>query len=299
MDPVLEQLVEPFERMPPAEASRILTEHYGLPAAELESLPTERDDSFLVSAGGQQFSLKVAHPSDDPAVIEMQLAAMTFAATADPGIPLQKIVLGLDGQPVQHVNGRVARLLTWLPGELARGQEPTPSQLHASGVMLGRLNHALSTFEHPAAHRALAWDLRHLGMLRELATDATAHVIDRFEVSVAPLLDGLPQQVIHNDFHPSNILVDERDPRYVVGVLDFGDVVHAARVSDLGVALAYLAPQGDLLTGVQPFIDGFETVVPLLPEEKAILPDLVSARLVQRIVMSGLLAREQHTTGEN
>ena len=83
MDPVLEQLVEPFERMPPAEASRILTERYGLPAAELESLPTERDDSFLVSAGGQQFSLKVAHPSDDPAVIEMQLAAMTFAATAD------------------------------------------------------------------------------------------------------------------------------------------------------------------------------------------------------------------------
>lgn len=299
MDPVLEQLVEPFERMPPAEASRILTELYGLPAAELEPLPTERDDSFRVAAGGQHFSLKIAHPSDDHAVIEMQLAAMVHAAAVDPGIPLQKVVLGLDGRPVQSAHGRAARLLSWLPGELARGQEPTPAQLHASGVMLGRLNRALSTFEHPAAHRSLAWDLRHLGMLRELATDATAHVIDRFEISVAPLLDGLPQQVIHNDFHPANILVDERSPHYVVGVLDFGDVVHAARVSDLGVALAYLAPQGDLLTGVQPFIDGFETVVPLLPEEKAVLPDLVSARLVQRILLSGLLARGQQNTGES
>lgn len=291
MHPVLEQLVAPFDRMTRAEASRILVEHYGLTAAELEPLDTERDDSFRVDVGDEHFALKVAHPADDPTVIGMQLAAMAHAASVDPGIPLQRAVLGRDGAPVQLWNGRAVRLLSWLPGELARGQEPTPSQLHASGVMLGRLNRALSTFEHPAAHRSHAWDLRHLGMLRELATDATAHVIERFELSVAPLLDGLPQQVIHNDFHPANILVDERSPQYVVGVLDFGDVVHGARVNDLGVALAYLAPQGDLLRGVQPFIDGFESIVPLLPEEKAILPDLVSARLVQRILLSALLGR--------
>jgi Ser/Thr protein kinase RdoA (MazF antagonist) len=298
MHPVLAELVEPFERMPRAEASRLLAEHYGLDAVELEHLDTERDDSLRVSAGGTHYVLKVAHPADDPAVIEMQTAAMEHVAATDPGIPVARVVPSLTGASVVRVGGRSARLLTWLPGELARGQEPTPSQLHAAGAMLGRLNLALASFEHPAAHRALAWDLRQLTLLRELATDATAHVIDRFERSVAPQLDSLPQQVIHNDFHPANILVDDKDPAYVVGVLDFGDVVFGARVNDLGVALAYLAPQGDLLTGVAPFIDGFQSVVPLVLEEKAILPDLVSARLVQRIVLSGLLGRVGPATGE-
>lgn len=287
----MQELVEPFERMPPAAASRVLTERYGLGPVVLRQLDTERDDSFKVTAGTEQYALKIAHPADDPAVIDLQLAALAHAAAADPGLPLQRVVRGLDGEDVQHVGGRMARLLTWLPGELAHGFEPTPSQLHASGVMLGRLSRALSDFEHPAARRTLAWDIRRLGLLREYAADETSQAIARFDISVAPLLDGLPQQVIHNDFHPANILVDPTKPEYVVGVLDFGDVVYGARINDLGVALAYLAPQGDLLSGVRPFIDGFESIVPLLPAEKAILPDLVSARLLQRIVLTPLLQR--------
>ena len=278
--------------MLPAQASLLLAERYNMGDATLTRLDTERDDSFHVDAGGGQYSLKIAHPGDLPETIDLQLAALRHAAAADPGLPLQGVVSGADGEALQQWNGRSARLLTWLPGQLAHGFEPTPSQLHASGVMLGRLSDALSTFDHPAARREIAWDIRRLGRLSELATDATRAVIERFDVTVAPLLDGLPHQVIHNDFHPSNILVDDRQPGYVVGILDFGDVVHAARVSDLGVALAYLAPQGDLLAGVQPFIDGFDSVVQLLPEEKAILPDLVSARLVQRILLSNLLARD-------
>ncbi len=284
--------------MPPAEASRILAERYGLNSTELTRLDTERDDSFRVTSGARQYSLKIAHPGDDPSVIDLQLAALEHAAAADPGLPLQSVVPGIDGERLQLEEGRSARLLTWLPGQLAHGFEPTPSQLHASGVMLGRLSRALSDCEHPAARREIAWDIRQLGRLRELATDATRAVIERFDLAVAPLLEALPQQVIHNDFHPANILVDDRRPEYVVGILDFGDVVHAARISDLGVALAYLAPQGDLLSGVQPFIDGFDSVVTLLPEEKAILPDLVSARLVQRILLSGLIARDARPTEE-
>lgn len=296
MEPLLRDLVEPFDRMPRAEASTLLETLYGLRATELEPLDSERDDSFRVTAGGRQFALKIAHPGDDPAVIDFQLGAIAHAAAVDPTLPLPEVIAGLDGHPRQAWNGRSVRLLSWLPGTLAVGGEPSPSQLHASGAVLGRLSLALSDYTHPAQGRAIAWDLQHLSALRELATDATAGVIDRFEASVLSALSHLPHQVIHNDFHPGNLLVDATNPAYIVGVLDFGDLVYSARVCDLGVALAYLAPQGDLLAGVQPFIDGYETIVPLLPEEKALLPDLVSGRLVQRMLLSALLGREARET---
>jgi Ser/Thr protein kinase RdoA (MazF antagonist) len=276
-------LVAPFARMTPAEATTLLTEQFGVAAARLERLDTERDDSFRVElASGEAVLLKVAHPDDDAEVIAMQLAAMRHVAAA--GLPVQRVL----GGPAT-VGGRVARLLSWLPGTLAREHAPSAEQLVAAGRMLGRLSAAMADFAHPAASRALAWDLQHVGSLPP--TDATAAVIERFRRVVGPALAGLPHQVIHNDFHPGNLLVDPAHPDYIVGILDFGDVVHSARVCDLGVALAYLSPgTGTVLEASRPFVAGFDAVTPLLDAEKALIPDLVTGRLVQRMLLNSALS---------
>ena len=111
--------------MPRAEASALLEKLYGLRATELEPLASERDDSFRVTTGAQQFALKVAHPGDDPAGIDFQLGAIAHAAAADPTLPLPRVIAGLDGRPRQQWNGRSVRLLSWLPGTLAVGGEPS------------------------------------------------------------------------------------------------------------------------------------------------------------------------------
>lgn len=287
MEPLLADLAAPFERMPQAEARALLTELYGVAALSLEPLDTERDDSFRVTTADRDVVLKVAHPADDPQLIDLQVEAMTHVAGADPALPLQRVI-----GPITQWRGRVVRVLTWLPGQLLRDARPDEGQLFACGAALGRLSLALRGFEHPAARRELAWDLQRLPSLRPIARDSlTLGVIAHFERVVAPALRELPHQVIHNDFHPGNVLVDPADPRFVVGVLDFGDVVHTARVCDLGVALAYLLPtEGPAMAAVQPFVDGYESVVPLLDAERVLLPDLVAARLVERIVLTTMLA---------
>lgn len=290
---ILAELVEPFERMPDAVAADVLGSQWGLPPETLNRLDTERDDTFQFDAGGRSYVLKVAHPSDDHTVVDLQLAALAHAAAADPGLPLQRFVAARDGTAWVDVDGRAARVYEWMDGTLARGGEPTHRQLRGMGRMLGRLNLALRGFEHAASGRELAWDLQRLPALRSLAADSPAvlEIVDRFEAETLPVLERMPQQVIHNDFHPGNLLVDTSDEGYVTGILDFGDVVHSARVNDLGVALAYLPMGSSPSEAALPFVDGFESVVPLLPEERALLPHLVSARLVQRRLLNALLER--------
>jgi Ser/Thr protein kinase RdoA (MazF antagonist) len=159
--------------------------------------------------------------------------------------------------------------------------------------MLGRLSRALADFEHPAADRVLAWDLSQVTLLRELdPAPPVLEIIERAERLVLPVLDDLPRQVIHNDFHPGNLLVDPAGPAYISGILDFGDTVRSARVNDLGVALAYLSMGSSPWEAAAPFLDGFESVVPLLDAERALLPHLVAVRLAQRVLLNAMLERD-------
>ncbi|MEP6482595.1 MAG: phosphotransferase [Rhodoglobus sp.] len=297
MESLLQELAEPFERMTRAAASALLLESYGLTALATDRLDTERDDSFRVETTDGTVVLKVANPADDPAVVDLQSAAMAHAATADPTLPLQHLLPTRDGAPSTIADGRIARVLSWLDGEpLLDRMPPTPAQLHALGAALARLGRALAGFEHPAAHRALAWDLQHTASLRQHTDDRLVlGVIDDFEARIAPALDALPHQVVHNDFHPGNLLMSGGE---LVGILDFGDTVYTARVCDLGVALGYLVPEeGPAWSAAETFIAGYESEVQLLPAERDLLPGLAAARLAMRVVIPGIV--RQPGTGEH
>lgn len=291
----LRELAEPFDRLTSAEASGILLDHYGIAAASLDRLDTERDDTFRVATAHATYVLKVAHPDDDPLYVNLQTAAMSFAAE-DPTLPLQSLVLSVEGEVEPVVHGRVVRLLTWLDGTPLHEVTPSAQHLFALGVTLGRLNEALSTFDHPAAHREFVWDAAQLPLVRHLLEqfpgDETRAAFELFDRDVAPALATLPRQVIHNDFHLGNVLVDPGSDAFVTGVIDFGDVVYTARVADLAVALSYLIypsqhPQADL----DRFVAGFESRVPLSDGERAALPGLIAARLTARILINLHLQR--------
>ena len=275
----------PFERLTDAAASALLHSSFDLPTVTLTRLDTERDDSFHVVSPEGEFVLKVAHPDDDELSVNLQTAAMSFASELEPRLPLQQILLSRDGDIESEADGRVARLLTWLPGTPFFDTTPSEQQLGLLGETLGRLNQALSTFDHPAAHRDFVWDAARLDLVRPLAVAAHLEEIDAaFAFYDSHILDSLPRQVIHNDFHPGNVLVDAASPAYITGVLDFGDVVHSLRVADLAIALSYL--RSPLEVDGTAFIEGFERVVRLTSDEKAALPALIAARLAQRYLIN-------------
>ena len=275
------QFDEPFESLDEGGARRILESRWGLHADSLARLDTERDDSFRVTTSGADYLLKVAHPGDDPLYVNLQTAALSFAAE-ESGLPLQRLLLTVEGEIEPEVDGRVARLLTWLPGEPDQPLDP-----RLVGQTLGRLNDALSDFDHPAAHRDLVWDVARLDLVRDLQqrfpSEEVAEVFDRWD---ALDLSSLPRQVIHNDFHPGNVLSAEGR---ITGILDFGDVVHTARVVDVAVALCYFGYDDEL-------IEGFAEVVPLRDDERAALPTLVAARFAQRILLNQLIGRHDPST---
>lgn len=295
------ELAEPFERMTPAEASAMLASTFGLEPTRLTRLDTERDDSFRVTTPAGDFVLKVAHPDDDPMHINLQTAALAFAAELEPALPLQSFVLSVDGEveaTIVHAGReRIARVLTWLDGtQLGLTRRPDLDQLERLGTTLGRLTSALSTFDHPAAHREMAWDVARLplvrGLLDNYPMEEARAAFDLFDRVVAPVAGSLPQQVIHNDFHLGNVLVDAGSPGYVTGVIDFGDTVHTARIADLAVAVSYLVvPGGAGDEELARFLTGYESQVRLTDDERAVLPALVIARVTQRILVNLHLAR--------
>ena len=292
------EIAQPFEPMTDDRAREVLAELWGINPEALERLDTERDDSFHVKSTAGDYVLKVAHPDDDELAVNLQTAAMSFASELEPRLPLQRVLLSRDGDVESEADGRIARLLTWLPGAPYFDTTPTEEQLGLLGETLGRLSQALSTFDHPAAHRDFVWDAARLDLLRPLAAAARLDEIDAaFAFYDAHSFEGLPRQVIHNDFHPGNVLVDAASPDYVTGVLDFGDTVHSLRVADLAIALSYL--RTPIRVDSEAFIAGFERVVRLGPAEKNALPALIAARFAQRYLINRELDPESPYLDQN
>jgi Ser/Thr protein kinase RdoA (MazF antagonist) len=286
------------------EAETAIAAHFGVVDAVAERLDTERDDSFRMRSPHGDFVFKVAHPDDDPLLINLQTAALAHAADTDPAIPLQRILPSLDGEiepVITLANGdqRIARVLTWLPGAplyTVGPNSPDARELELLGEMLGRLSAALASFEHPAARREFAWDVAQLPAIRPLLTqfpsDEVAETFALFERAVLPLLGQLPRQVAFNDFHQGNVLVDTSHPAFISGVIDFGDLVHTVRVADVAVAISYLLHPGNhSWTEIELFVAGFTRHVRLTPLELEVLQPLVAARFAGRILVNQFLSR--------
>jgi Ser/Thr protein kinase RdoA (MazF antagonist) len=71
-----------------------------------------------------------------------------------------------------------------------------------------------------------------------------------------------------------------------VGVIDFGDMVHAPLVADVAIGAAYMRMQdGDPLTLISPFIAGYCAVTNLEDAEIELLYDLIRTRLITTIIL--------------
>jgi Ser/Thr protein kinase RdoA (MazF antagonist) len=151
-------LLQQAPRFDPAAAVEIARESYGLDASATP-LPSERDQNFLLETpAGQRFVLKIANATESRSLLEAQNIVLARLSSSSDLCP--RPVPTRTGEPLVAVGGHLARLVTWLPGRtLADTRWHSPALLEDLGARLGELDRALESFDHPAVHRDLHWDL--------------------------------------------------------------------------------------------------------------------------------------------
>ncbi len=269
------------------EALDLAKQEYGL-GGTISTLPSERDQNFLIGADGEKFVLKIANVRDSAELLDFQNQAMGRVRTAVADCRVPRLECTLQGLKITRIhNARTGadhgvRLLNWIDGEvLANCEARGPALFESIGANMARIDGALAGYSHPAMHRVLQWDLRRAGMAREnavlLAPDRRIHVGRLFSLWEEIDWTALRHGVIHGDANDYNIIVDGGR---MAGLLDFGDMVHTATVCDLAIALAYamLGEQEPLSVAAQ-VIRAYQRFHPLTIAEQQALYPLILSRL--------------------
>lgn len=286
----------------PTEVGLIAQTFYGV-TGKMTRLRGERSHNTLIeTADGTGFVLKIASASEPVDTVEMHAGALTHLEHHAPHVPVARMVSSCDGTPVPIVarkdRAHAMRLVTHLPGvTFDDGGLISTSGLESIGALIGAVSAALADFDHPSASHFMAWDIAN-GLIHDdelwsgLARDAACAL-----EPARPRLDNaveamatLPRQVIHNDGHAGNLLRSGPGSDRVIGIIDFGDLVHTVTIADLAVSGANLAPhQADPIGALVALVDGFRSVRSVSRAELEALPDL----LLCRLVLSTLLVEHQ------
>jgi hydroxylysine kinase len=291
------------------EAERLVARHWGRPGRATR-LATEKDDTFAVRADDHRaYILKVTNPEEYPLEVDLEIQLMRHVARAGSLVPVPLLFDALDGQLLIGFGdaagqSRQARLMSFIAGTPLDSTSSSPAEREAVGRTLGRLRHLTCTFSHPAQHRVLAWDVRHLPRLRPLLgtiadpehRDLLEAGLARFD-SIAGIVPALRRQVLHNDFSKSNIIVDHAAARFVQGIIDFGDAVHTAVATDVATALLNQLPRQvspdpdvDLFADGRDLLRGYLSVADLTGTELATIPYLVLGRVIARALITSYRA---------
>ncbi|WP_075595841.1 phosphotransferase [Novacetimonas hansenii] len=288
-------LEQPSRSVSVEDATRIAHDIFGMTGV-VSRLPGERDRNFrLRTTQGGDYVLKIAHCAEQPEMLDLQDSVLRYLRVKDPTLAVPELLAPSVPQAVWRDGageGRIVRMVTFLPGTPLGNRPATVPLCTSIGGMLGRLDQALAGFDHPAQSHALLWNLRNAaymrnfiryfptGAQRALASGALA----AFEQQVQPVMATLPAQVIHNDFNVHNILCSDQ---VIEGVIDFGDVIRAPRVQDLAIAASYMMGSGTQpLEQFMAILSGYCQTVALTRAELACLPAMMGARLVMSLGIS-------------
>ncbi len=293
------------------EAAAIAHDRFGVTGAPTR-FATEKDDTFrLTTSTGESWVLKIANPRESSDEIAFQNAVLDHIARIDPNLRIPRLRRDSRGQATTIVTmadgvRRQARMLSFIPGAPLDSVVSTGPQRRKIGEILARLRRALRDFSHPADSRVLLWDVRHLLALTDLLPfiadnghrELVRRGLARFR-DIAPRIDATRFQVLHNDFSRSNIVVDENDPAFVAGIIDFGDTVRTSIAIDVSTALLNQLPpeaRPDIFAEGRDLLAGYLSITDLTAPELALIPHLVMARILTRALLTSWRA---HIMPEN
>ncbi len=297
------------------DAARLARELYGV-TVSAQALASERDQNFVCSAPGRQFVLKISSAAESREVLDFQNKALARQAEHNPSARFPRVCATLSGEHIATVNGadgqtHFVRMLTYLPGVFFADVNPhTPELLQSLGRFLGAMDRAFEGFAHPAMHRDLNWNMKNApAVIRRykdhIAAPERRAIVEgwlaHFEAEVMPILPRLRTSVIHNDGNDYNVLVADAEPggagprvKQVVGIIDFGDMVHSYTVCEPAIGVAYaMLGKADPLAAAAHVVSGYHQVLPLTEPELQVLYTLACIRLCTSVALSAYQQKQE------
>ncbi len=287
------------------EAGALVRRLYGVEGG-IESLPSERDQNFLVTPRkGKRTVLKIAAAGEDRSFLEAEQEAMRRVSSETGLCPA--IVPTVNGETLEEVSGasgltHLVWMVTYIPGGvLGDLRFHSPPLLRDLGRSLARLDLALKDFDHPAVRRVFHWDLARgldeIGACESMIADPRMRTLvhdlaEGIGRRTAPLLPRLRRSAIYNDANDFNVIVKDEKGfpdklREVAGLVDFGDMVFSYTVANPAVAAAYaVLDKPDLLGTAAAVLAGYHEVLPLGDEEFEVFFDFIRLRLSMSVAIA-------------
>ncbi|MGD9844446.1 MAG: phosphotransferase [Variibacter sp.] len=277
---------------------RALSE-FGL-QGKLSALPAERDKLFVLDdSSGRKFIVRLSVDEEEPQAIVSQNEVLDAISRVDASLPVPRVMASRSGDKIVWVSDGAARcalrVFSFLPGVPVGKTVRSLAQLRAVAFALARLDRTLSAVEGQRGGNADVWNVVNARSLIPLLVsepddstrDMAKRALERFGTELAPKLETLPHQLIHNDFNTKNVLVDQHEPAKVTGIIDFGDLMYAPRVLDLAVLLSKFATASSPLSDAQEAVAAYVRALPLSKAEIASIYPLLATRTAMRIAVWG------------
>ncbi|XP_019359950.1 PREDICTED: hydroxylysine kinase isoform X1 [Gavialis gangeticus] len=305
------------------EAIELTERVFGLKVSEIRALPSYDDQNFHVRVTRKEgiedcaddYVLKIINSEDsqNPELIEVQTRIMIFLnaegfPSAVPHLTKDGNIMSLESIGTGSLTKKyMVRLLTYLPGTPLAKCPTNPQILYEIGKLAARLDRVLSEkFHHPlvkSLHRGkFIWNLANVPLLDQYIhalgqseyREVVSQVIQQFKEKILPNLSNFRACINHGDINDHNILVDsnpasslETAQYRVSGILDFSDMSYGYYVFEVAIAIMYMMIESkDPLSVGGHVLAGFESIVPLTPEERGALFLLVSSRFSQSLVVA-------------
>lgn len=295
------------------EAARlVVARRYGIEGV-YKQLASERDLSWRIEgADGRNVVVKISNASEPAGVVDMQVKALHHIFERDPALPVPRVMPSLEGAAYEWIedgrgNRHMIRVMTFLSGEVMEQVEEAFSAeaRYNIGAMVGRLAHALRDFFHPyACSNVHLWDISRALALRpqiEKISDAKrrqlcGEIFERAERFTLPQLLKTRRQLVHQDSHGGNILVDSQNNTLPVGIIDFGDMGYNSIVADIVAASETFSKyDDDPIAYLCDVTSGFDSTYPL--EENEI--DLIFDAMLLRLAMATVILEAREATNES
>ncbi len=295
----------------PAEAQQIALELYSVKVRARE-LDSYCDRNFLLeNKKGDRSILKISHADEEQANLELQNQMMRHLELHGEKSIFPTVIVSANNRDIETVTVRdgqshLVRRLSYLPGRpLMLIKNHSPELLRSLGEMLGRMDQALTSFDHVRASSTLSWDLRHVEsmltgglehVIRPADRSLVEHYLGLYRKLSAGKMDSLRQSFIHNDANNSNVLVASArsatggvDQWRVSGLIDFGDLVYSQTINNLAICLAYvMLDKADPLEAAGHVVRGYASHFPLTSEELEHLFLLACMRLCLSATMAAV-----------
>lgn len=269
--------------------SKWLKGFYGLDATVESQMDGYGSINYKIASKTRCYVLKIYEYSDTAHQVLKDENDLLFALSAHLEIEVSIPVYSFQLQDLVIVDEEqlILRLLSFVEGKFWAESEIGYGHIKSLGYNLAVIDKLLAQkYKAHIAAKKMDWD-----PLRMAILDSKLHYIKdlslrnhiRYFLGQINLLWSkrlilLPQQLIYNDAHEWNLLVNKQE---LCGLIDLGDMIHSCRINELAVAAAYLVmndQNDDPIKVVGHLVKAYHEENALLMEELEALYYLVVGR---------------------